>query len=276
MSERAQVVLETAIRCHIETGDPVSSRMIARRMPFKASAATVRNEMMDLVDAGYLMQSHASAGRVPTDRAYRHYANSIPEGKLPSGDDRAWIRNEYEDRTGDMEEIARATSRVLSTISNNAGVVMFSSPQSWTLKHIEFVQVSSTKILAVLLSPLGLCRTPVFSWEDTITSAELKRVNNYLNAHYTGYTLEQVIEQLGEAVEHERLKYHSLVTHALTLGIRALAATKNDMAEDIVLDGAEKVLEQPEFADVKKLKAVFRAFEEKRRLVRLLKRAIGD
>ncbi|HYX91821.1 MAG TPA: heat-inducible transcriptional repressor HrcA [Myxococcaceae bacterium] len=267
LDERQREVLRAIVSEYIATGGPVGSSQLARRAEFDVSSATMRNVMADLEALGFLEKPHTSAGRMPTDRGYRFYVDTLVRLREPPPRDRELIQQNVVANAG-IEEALEEASRVLHFITRHAGVVV-TRPSANVFERIEFVRLRENRVLAVLVSTNGQVLNKVFAIDFSITPEELVHAANYLNGLLGNAPLEDVRARIQAEMERERTLYDELVRKALTL---AQAATDIPQSERLVIEGTGSFLDAPEFADVEKARALFRALEEKTKLLDLLDR----
>jgi heat-inducible transcriptional repressor len=270
LSERGKRILEAVIEDYIATAEPVGSRSVTRSHALALSPATVRNVMQDLEEMGFLVSPHTSAGRIPTDKAYRLYVNSILEVKDITREKREEIRRRCRLAGKDVAQVLKETSRLLSTTSSYVGVVMAPRLASNVFHQIEFVKLGSRRILAILISQSGTVQNRLLQTEEEIHPEDLVRMANYLNQLLQGLTIGQVREQLLREMQTEKVRYDSLMTRALSLSEQTISGD----APELFIEGQANILEQPEFADAGKMREIFRAFERKSLLLDLLDRSI--
>jgi heat-inducible transcriptional repressor len=266
---RNQQVLADIVRTYIETGEPVSSRTISRMQPEPVSSATIRNVMADLEDEGFLYQPHTSAGRVPTDSAYRFYVQHVATQATLSLQDREWIRGELA-AAQTPEEVMERASHVLAAVSRGLGIVVAPPIARTALQHIRFVLLPDARVLVVVVSTSGLARDKVLRLEsrDLGTQEELDRTADYLNGSYRGWTLEAIRAQLVARLARERERYDQWISNALLLCDPSLLG--EGPARQVYVEGAAQIATAPEFAGPAELRELLGAIEEKHRLVALL------
>jgi heat-inducible transcriptional repressor len=265
--KRNRQILAEIVRAFIETGEPVSSRVVARRHPEALSPATVRNVMADLEEEGYLFQPHTSAGRVPTASAYRFFAQEAGARAILSEDDQNFIRRELA-AANSAEEIMERASHVLASISQGLGIVV-SPPLSRTmLKHIKFVLLPDQRVLAVMVSEGGLTRDKLFRPERSFSQGELDRTANFLNSRFAGWTLSNIRAHLETLLAQERERYQQLAQDALLLCDPKVL--DDDPRQQLYVEGAAQIVTAPDFEDQNQLRELLAAIEEKSQLVALL------
>ena len=273
LDDRTREILRLLIRTHIASGEPVGSRTLSRFFDGKLSPATIRNIMADLEDAGYLMQPHTSAGRVPSEKGYRFYVDNIGDsGRITKADERMITRALAESDT--PEEVMLNASYLLSMISNNVGIVIAPPLAAIQLKHIEFVELSDGKILVIFVSKSGLLQKKVIRAQDLYPQEELDRAGRFLVERFIGKTLPEIRNELLQMMEAERMLYNRML-NLLQAWNDTLEAESEPAADSVYVQGASNMITQPEFADIERMRALFRMFEEKGRLVKILNECIA-
>lgn len=275
-NERTREILNWTIATFIVTGRPVGSRRIARHSREQLSAATVRNIMADLEEMGYLHQPHASAGRVPTDKAYRFYVDYLLKRKDISPQERDMIDRDL--RVNDSAEhlMARA-SQVLSRISQNVGIVVSPPISQVALKHIHFVKLTDNRILVVLISRSGIVQNRIIPYYDEISQTELEQASRYIVANFKDRTLFEIRNQILKMIQSEQALYDKFMQRVITLSTQAFSGTESESDSDVYLDGASNLIKTPEFSDINRMKLLFKTIEQKSRLAALIAHCIeGD
>jgi heat-inducible transcriptional repressor len=266
ITPRQRQILKAVIHDYITSGAPVGSRSIARRYLSDLSAATIRNVMADLEEVGYLSQPHTSAGRVPTDLGYRFYVDSLMRRPKLSKVDESRIEKGIRPSWGQAEELMQGTSRILSDLSRYAAVVLAPKLTQNTWRRIDFVHLNRERILVVLVADSGLVQQKVIVIDEVIEQTELDRISRYLSTLLGGVTLHQVRNRIVARMAEVRDEFNQLMRRALELSNK----TMEGEGGEVYIGGAANIAHQPEFADVKKMKEMFQAFEEKSRLVKIL------
>ena len=272
LNERSRNILGAIIEDFIETGEPVGSRAITRRHKMNLSPATVRNVMSDLEEAGFLYSPHTSAGRIPTEKGYRFYVDSLAHFREPGVLlEKEFAEGRFLEGMGLEERLQRA-GRILSATSSYAGIVSAPSFDGTVFRHIEFVKLSEQKILAILVSRSGAVQNKIVESLEPISSGDLEKITNFVNSRLTGLTIREVKELIVREMAREKALYDTLYRRAFLLSQKAL---EDHPEADILIEGASNILEQPEFADLERMKKLFRAFEQKNLLVKLLDQCRG-
>lgn len=270
---RTRHILADVVRAYIETGEPVSSREVSHRHPEQLSAATIRNVMMDLVEAGYLFQPHTSAGRVPTPKAYRVFAQMVASHAKLSPDDEQVIRAEL-GAAGTPEELVERAGHVLAMVSRGLGIVVAPPIGKTVVEHIKFLLLPDGRVLTVLIGPGGATRDKIIQASRRFTQPELDGTSNYLNSHYSGWQLEAIREDLLATIAGERERYDAQVTAALELCDPKLLT--GNTSQHVYVEGAAQMAGAPEFMEQSQLRELLEAIEEKHKLVALLNHCIDS
>ena len=272
LTSRDREILRDVVATFLGTGEPVSSRRVAKLRRHGLSAATIRNVMADLEDLGLLLQPHTSAGRVPTESGYHVYIDSL----MPSRNVPAELRRQIDDSLrpdGSGEELASVASHLLSELSHQIGIVVVPALGETVLRSISFVPLSGSRALCVLVSASGFVDSKVIEIERRLPREELIRISNYLTDNFGGRTLRQVRDRLLGMMAEERAQMDRLLASAIELAREALIADD----PDLLVEGTSSVLARPELADVERMRRLLDTFADKARLVQLLNRLIeGD
>jgi heat-inducible transcriptional repressor len=275
LDDRRKEVLRALIELHVDTGEPIGSESLSRALRRALSPATLRSIMADLEALGYLDHPHTSAGRVPTDEGYRAYVDSLtgPRSLLPGEAER--IESTLRSPDASAEQTLERASHLLSRLSRNVGFVLAPDIARASFRHLDLVPLGHPRILVVMVSSTGIVTHKVIEVEERLSPADLQACANYLNVHFAGMALAEIRSRLLELMKEEKALYDSLLQKVVSLGERAFSVTDGEAS--VYLDGTSNILVQPEFDDVGRMRALFRTFEEKSRLVQILNACIaGD
>lgn len=267
---RCQIFTEI-LNLYIQTAAPVGSRTIARRLRNSLSPATIRNVMADLEELGYIEHPYTSAGRVPTDQGYRYYVNALMQESHLTKDEEETIRVSYERHYTELEEIIERASRLLSEVSNQAALVLFSGVSRDIFKRIALIplDIGSNRLLVVFISASGMVRNYKVELPEPVEDVQLERLNRLLNQELEGLPLSQIERHLKRRMMMEQGSlYYNLFKQALAM-IKATILTSKE--ERLWLEGTSRILEQPEFKEVSRTRALLRLLEEKEPLLELLR-----
>ncbi len=275
LNERAQRLLRVLVQSYIRDGAPVGSRTLSRDSGLALSSATVRNVMADLEELGFVTSPHTSAGRVPTDKAYRFFVDSLLRAQMPADAlGLEEIRRQLDLPADSSKSLVATASQLLSNITHLAGVVTLPLTQAASLTQIEFLALSENRVLVVLVLNDREVQNRIIQLERHYSSEELRRAANFLNEHCVGLTLPQIhaelVQQLKETHEH----LNQVMLDAIAMAQRIFA--QGSVAEDIeyVIAGETNLMEQGERGNVDKLKRLFEAFNEKRDILHLLDQSL--
>src|ERR1043165_4332000 len=279
LDSRAEVLLAALIKEHLVTGEAVGSRVPSDRFShgFGWSPATIRNVMGDLEEAGFVEQPHTSAGRVPTDKGYRYYVdNMLGEARLSRTDLKA-IDHLFAaiDAGSSPDRLMETASHVLSALSQNVGIVVSPSLADNRLNHIEFMMLPDKRILVVLVSTANIIHNKVIRVADELTQDDLDRTARYLNTEFSGKSLLAIHAEIVELMKEEKALYDRMLQNAIMLCERSLEGEENS-AGDVYVDGASNILTKPDFVDIERMRELFRTFEEKSRLIKILNECVND
>jgi heat-inducible transcriptional repressor len=271
LDDRTRRVLAAIVRDYIQSGEPVGSHAIARRPDVDVSSATVRAVMADLEEMGFLQKPHTSAGRVPTGRGFRYYVDALLRVKPPLPEERQQIERRAHEAT-QLDALMTAASRVLYSLTKHAGVIAAPRPQSERLQRIEFLELREGRILAVLVARSGAVRNRLLTLQQPLSAAQLEHAANYLNSLIADRTLAEAQTRLRLELERDRRELGELQARALALGAEAVQVA----AAAVHIEGQASFLEDKSLAhDPEKIRALFRALEEKEQLLAVLDRTLA-
>jgi heat-inducible transcriptional repressor len=265
--ERTKQILTSVINEYVLTAEPVGSRKLAKKYNINLSSATIRNVMSDLEDLGLLHQPHTSAGRIPTEKALRFYVNSILKVKDLKLREKDRIRKRYQFSELEASAIIKQTSEVLSVLSHQMSIMSAPKIIGTVLKHIEFIKISTNRILVIFVSQSGFVQNRIVEDQEDISQDELDKYTNYLGDIFVGISLEEVREKLDEEMQKEKIAYDQLLSKALQLSKKALG---EESEPELYMGGKINLFESPEFSEVGRMKTLLQALEEKNLLLTLL------
>lgn len=270
LTPRDREILKDIVRTFIVEGTPVSSRTVAKHQTLGLSAASIRNSMADLEEQGLLEQPHASAGRIPTQAGYHLYINSLMKNRKVSVRERRYIDDQLA-AGGDPEQLTASASQILSELSNQIGIVMTPDLGETELQAVDFVPLSGSRVLCVVVSGSGFVDNKIIEPAVPLSREELIRISNYVNENFSGRSLRAIRRKLIETMAEERARVDLWFAQALSLAQRALHPTTGP---GVLVEGTSSVLAQPELADVDLVRRMFDKFADKARLVALLNQCI--
>ncbi|HXM12650.1 MAG TPA: heat-inducible transcriptional repressor HrcA [Terriglobales bacterium] len=266
---REREILTAIVETFIASGEPVGSRTLARASREGLSAATIRNVMADLADAGFLDQPHASAGRVPTAEAYRYYVEQL-SGEAHLSDENQSIIQDTLTGVTNVQEFMERTSHVLSLISHSVGITVATTtgPRN-ALEHVYFSRLSDQKVLAVVVTRSGVVRDRVLRLD--IPQSDLDLAARYINENFRGWTMGDMRAELARRLEKERSEYDRLMQSIEQLYQQGALAS-NDDTQAVFVEGAANLVGHRVTGDEdrQRLQDMLRTLEEKEKVVKLL------
>ncbi len=266
LHEREESVLSSVIHQYVATAKPVGSQVIAEKMD--VSSATIRHVLLDLEKKGFLTHPHTSAGRVPVDQGYRFYVDRLMQAKVLNLREKNQIEQEYVRAKEEVETLMRHTARILSAMTHLAGLAVFHVPQGISLDHFKIVAIDSRKILVILVLERGLMKEELVWLEAPADLREIQKITQLLNSRFGGKTLTQIRDSLLKEAESIKKKKLGIIETALKLIESALQFS----GDEIHMEGASYLTEQPEFHNYQMMEQVIRLVEEKQPLVEILGR----
>jgi heat-inducible transcriptional repressor len=228
--------------------------------------------MADLEDCGYLSQPHTSAGRVPTPAGYHYFIDSIMPSRALSEEKRRYIRENLEQVLTDVEDLMGTVTHLLTELSQQIGIVLTPMISETTVKAIHFLKLSGRRALCVLESEGGLVEHRVVQTLQTMTPEELLEISNYLTDHFAGQSLREIRDRLLVMMAEDRDQIHKVLASAISLAQQALGTAEEP---ELLFEGTETVLTQPELSDVARVRRLLGTFTDKAELVRVLDQLIG-
>jgi heat-inducible transcriptional repressor len=263
LSERERQVLEAVIHSYVATAEPAGSRTLARRFGLGISPATIRNTMSDLEEKGFLFHPHTSAGRVPTDKAYRVYAQRRLQADISAGGSA-------------IEAILRRAAQSLGVLTQELGVALGPRFERATLRQVELVRMSSERLLMVLTLHGGAVRTVFVEVPGVIADEALIEVTIVLNERLSGLTLEQVRTSLGSRLRDVHLKPQTAeLLHIFVQEGEQVFGRVADPLETVVLGQPSLLADQPEFASGERLRQLIELTETRQQVASLLEAKPG-
>ncbi len=266
LDSRKAYILATVVYEYIATAEPVASQSLTQKYNLGVSSATVRNEMAELEAGGYLVQPHTSAGRVPSDAGYRTYVDQLMRPEQLPADDRKRIRDELRDASRELDEIIEGTTRLLGRLSKNVAFVTKPVNETTTFKHIQLIWLSARTGVAIVVTSIGVSAQSLFELATDVTPDDLTRFSNALNARLGNRTLREISERDVAAAAQE-LNLNDDLKNAV---VNALRSASSANTVPVSASGAQNLLDQPEFQDLRKLRSILRIVEEQKTLYDLV------
>ena len=266
LSARARHILYACVTELVATGEPVGSRTLSKKHGIDLSPASIRNVLSDLEEWGYLSQPHTSAGRIPTDRAFRLFIDALMRTRDLSPEDLSQIRERFESLV--PSNLMRESGKLLSELTGTAAVVVTPRAESLTLKHLRFVRIHPGELLAVLVLSDGTVQNRFVRGD--VGEPDLLRVHNLLDDVIEGRTLGELRDLFARRLATEQVQHDDLRRRAFSLGGAAVGEALEHGGADVVIEGQSKLLGQPDFAGAEGMKHVMNALDEREQLLRLL------
>jgi heat-inducible transcriptional repressor len=277
LGDRQQKILVAVVCEYISTADPVGSRTIARKYDFGISPATIRNIMADLDEMGFLVQPHTSAGRIPTDKGFRFYIDHLDSSRRAAEEINFFTIEEALHAETELGNLMKKVTELLSSLSHQAGVVLVPNLKNMVCRHIDFVKLSNSQVLVIFISESGLVQKRVIRLEEDISQDTLDKVSKLVTAELMGLRLSEIRAKLVEMLETEKAHFDQLFARAVKLSQEFFASETDDSElTELYVGGTLNMMNQPEFADLEKMKNLFRTFEEKRLLIRILDKCLEE
>jgi len=267
---RSRRILYAAVTEYIATGEPVGSRKLARRYGLEVSPATIRNELADLEEAGYLAQPHTSAGRIPTDRGFRTFVDALVRVREVHPGDRSVLFERLSRLTPGVDDLPRETGRLLSLLTGAASVVHSPPATEQHVAQLRWMRFRPGQLLAVVVTRSGAVENRVVAVEREPDAQELERLHNYLETLTGHSTLSELRATVAHAAETERSSLAERASAMVEATVSAGSASR-----EVLIEGQQRLLGQPDFASVDKMRGVLSALGERERLLELLDRTLA-
>lgn len=265
LDARKEKILKAIIQTYLETGEPVGSRTISKYTDLNLSSATIRNEMSDLEELGYILQPHTSAGRIPSDKGYRLYVDALMEEKRQEV---AEIKDLMIEKTNKMEKVLQQVVKVLAANTNYATMITGPSYHQNKVKFIQLSKVNEEQLLAVIVVEGNLVKNQILSLQDPIDAEQILKLNLLLNTQLNGLTVQEINLSLIAKMKEQAGIHSKVVSDVLDAVAEAIG-----MEEDVQVytSGATNIFKYPELADSSKASELISAFEEKKVLADMVK-----
>ena len=265
MDKRAQILLKTLVEHYISDGQPVGSRTLSQSAGLDLSPATIRNVMSDLEEMGFIASPHTSAGRIPTQRGYRFFVDTLLTVQPMQSQQIQRLKNELS--SPDPQELISSAASMLSELTQFAGLVMIPKRKTIAFKQLEFLPLSEKRILVIIVTTDGNVQNRIILTEKPYSSAELVQATNFFNQHYSGFTFEQAQQKLHEELKQMQSDMTRLMAAALDASGKALEKDQ----DNVVISGEHNLLQVEDLsANVTSLRKLFEIFERRTSLIQLL------
>ncbi|WP_019119958.1 heat-inducible transcriptional repressor HrcA [Brevibacillus massiliensis] len=266
LSERQRLILNAIVDNYISSAEPVGSRTISKREDIGFSSATIRNEMADLEELGYLEQPHTSAGRVPSTKGYRFYVDHLVKQQMLTSEEMGKLKQLFTDQISHVERVIEETAAILSQLTNYTAVVLGPEIFEHRLKHVQIIPLSDAQAVAIIVTNTGHVENKLIDLPHGISASEIEKLVNILNSKLIDVPLWQLRCRMYEEIAQEmrrNVEQYEEMLHILE------GTFKNEPTDRVFLSGATKIMAQPEFRDVEKVKDILELLEQNDQLIRL-------
>ncbi len=267
LDERKKRILRAIIDDYIKTAEPVGSRTIARKHSLGLSSATIRNEMADLEEMGFLIQPHTSAGRIPSDSGYRLYVDELMKLRTLTPEEVEAIKEGMEIKITELGQLVKRASSIMSHITHYTSIAVTPRMKETKIKAVQVVPIDSHKVLVILVATTGLLRNSLIQVSQKVTPYYTIRISNILNDKVTGLTIEQLDADIENEIGDIMGKDREIVSAVLD-GVRDCISQLQNL--DVYLEGTTNIFDFPEFSDVFKAREFLNMLDTKDTVCRLL------
>ncbi len=271
LTEREALILQAVVHTYITDAEPVGSRSIVKRYNLDFSAATVRNVMSDLEEAGYLEQRHTSSGRVPTDSGYRYYVDHLMRVQKLTLQERARIEQDLSKQLSDADEVMRHTSQLLALMSHHTGIVEMPDKGHALTRSIELLPIGESRAAMLIADSYGRVRTVIVTLESAMTRETLQQLSNFLNDQLRGVSVDTLATALQNRSRALLDEHREVAAKAMELLNMVPAA----QSAQYFLEGTTQLFEHPEFHNVDRAREVFTILEDREVLTELLRNTLS-
>lgn len=273
LGSRKRLILQAIIEDYINTAEPVGSRTISKKYLTSVSSATIRNEMADLEEMGYIEQPYTSAGRIPSDKGYRLYVDSIMNQSTINAKEVEYIKKEFLETLGEIDDLIKHASRLLSNMTKYTSIAMAPQFGRTCLKHIQLISIDNFNVLAVIVTDVGIVKNSVIRMEEDIDPYTLEKITNVLNDKLIGFSLDELNNMDVSSLSSEVNGYNEILLKVLPELFQAL---KYSERVEVYHDGAANILDLPEYNDVQKAREFLNVLDEHDLLFKVLGDASKD
>ena len=271
LDDRKKKILKAIIKTYMETGEPVGSRTISKFADLNVSSATIRNEMSDLTDMGYIVQPHTSAGRIPSDKGYRLYVDELMREKESEVQE---IKDLMIEKTDKMDKMLKQVAKVLASNTNYATMISVPQYSGSKIKFIQLSRVTPLQLVAVVVSDNNVIRNQIINLDEEMDDQTILKLNLLLNTNLNGVPIQDINLGMIARLKEQAGVHGSVVGTVLDAVADTIQVDEDDM--QIYTSGATNIFKYPELADTSKASGLISAFEEKQDLVDLVKERMSD
>ena len=271
LDERKKKILKAIIRTYMETGEPVGSRTISKYAELNVSSATIRNEMSDLTEMGYIIQPHTSSGRIPSDKGYRLYVDELMKEKEEEIEE---LRSIMIEQTDKMDKVLKNVAKVLASNTNYAAMVSVPQYSGGRIKFIQLSRVNPHQLVAVVVNDNNIIRNQIIDLEEEMDDETILKLNLLLNTNLNGVPVQDINLGMIARLKEQAGMHSSVVATVLDAVAATIQVDQEDM--EIYTSGATNIFKYPELADTSKASELISTFEEKQQLADLVKEHLSD
>ncbi len=268
LREKDRIVLQTIVEGYLKQGQPVSSGFIHQKKVLSDSPATIRNIMVKLEELGFLVQPHASAGRIPTDRGLRFYVNRLLAEEPRAVDLSGPAGGKLASSKDDLNALLRETSGLLAEHSDSVGFVLSPRISRINFHHVRFIKIAEAKVMLLLVTTFNMVLTEIVPTESEFTQLELDRASQYINQNFAGKNLAVIRDYLLRELPVSKSQFDQAFARLMALLRASILQEEHEL--QMIVQGASKLIDKFEETGLDKLKMLFQNFEEKAHLARLL------
>ncbi|WP_371297940.1 heat-inducible transcriptional repressor HrcA [Ruminococcus sp.] len=270
LTDRQHIILKAIIQNYLETGEPVGSRTLSKSTDLNLSSATIRNEMADLEDMGYIFQPHTSAGRIPSDKGYRLYVDMLMADKKQELSD---LKNVVLEKSDKVDKVLKQAARVLANNTNYATMISAPINHKNTLKFIQLSQVDPEQIVAVIVMTGNVIKNKIIEVDEELGNETMLKLNMLLNTSLNGMSIEEINLGLIARLK-DQAGIHSKVISDVLDAVADIIHVEDDM--EIYTCGATNIFKYPELSDKQSAQEIISAFEEKQQLAELVTETLSN
>ena len=270
LTDRQHIILKAIIQNYLETGEPVGSRTLSKSTDLNLSSATIRNEMADLEDMGYIFQPHTSAGRIPSDKGYRLYVDMLMADKEQELSD---LKNVVLEKSDKVDKVLKQAARVLANNTNYATMISAPINHKNTLKFIQLSQVDPEQIVAVIVMTGNVIKNKIIEVDEELGNETMLKLNMLLNTSLNGMSIEKINLGLIARLK-DQAGIHSKVISDVLDAVADIIHVEDDM--EIYTCGATNIFKYPELSDKQSAQEIISAFEEKQQLAELVTETLSN
>ena len=267
MDDRVKSILSAIVENYIHTAEPVGSRTLSKTLNVNLSPATIRNIMADLSELGFLEQPHTSAGRIPTDKAYRFFVDALVSANTLPREITGLIEGTLGEASQDLEQLLTNTTKLLAALTKFTGIVAAPRVERTRLKMVEFIKMNSRQVFVVLITQANMVHNKIIEAGEDFSQEFLNGVAEDINTHFTGQSLLGIRARVMESLAEEKERYDQLLAHVVRLGKKAFELPEG---ANLYVEGQANIVK--DFPDLEKIQRLLTALEDKLSIVCILDR----